>query len=55
MVKGIANYLSGKIVKHSTAILSVLTLAALLAALLFLYRYLYQPMNTIADIYTLKG
>ncbi len=55
MLKRLTNYLSGKIVKHSTAVLSVLTLVLLLAALLFLYRYFYQPMTAIADIYTLKG
>lgn len=55
MLKRLTNYLSGKIVKHSTAVLSVLTLVLLLAALLFLYRYFYQPMAAIADIYTLKG
>ena len=55
MIKRLANYFSGQIVKHSAAVLSALTLVLLLAALLFLYRYFYQPMNAIADIYTLKG
>ena len=55
MLKHFFSYLTGKIIKHSNASLSVLTLILLLITLLFLYQNFYQPMDDIADIYTLKG
>jgi hypothetical protein len=55
MVKRVKNYLVEKLIKHCASVLTTLILGLLLAALTFLYYYFYQPMNGIAEIYTLKG
>ncbi|PIT93935.1 hypothetical protein COU00_01725 [Candidatus Falkowbacteria bacterium CG10_big_fil_rev_8_21_14_0_10_43_11] len=55
MLKRLFNLLNQKIIKHNIIVLTVFTLIVLLSALVFLYKNFYQPMNDIAEIFTLKG
>jgi len=54
-IKFTGRYLLEKIIKHGAVLSSILAMLLLLAALTFLYRDFYQPMNDIASIYSLRG
>jgi|GEM_PF-2728158 len=55
VIKISGRYLLEKIFKHSTALSSVLALVVLWCGLTFLYYNLYQPMNDIISIYSLRN
>ncbi|OIO39749.1 MAG: hypothetical protein AUJ72_00070 [Candidatus Omnitrophica bacterium CG1_02_46_14] len=55
MIKKITNYFFKKIIKHHGLALTMVTLLLIFFSLMFLYKNVYQAMEDITEIYTLKG